>query len=459
MGAMLRTLSLLLVFLACPTVRAAPLCLPGPVAIPGEIGAPDWWNVISGRRDDPRWCGAMGVGHDANRGRFQAIQANNSGTDYLYLSWEIRGDGGGGAQDLLYFGFLDPGSNTGTAFRLTIPTDTGVGTVAKQVVDAGQVQWRAKLASGVAWGAWAVSDPTTAPWMQSTGRYWVDCSAACSTYTVMVRVPIDTNATPNDFDLGLNIPSSFLLWYDIQVLQPGAPPTTDHHTLPEGHPFSVANFGNPAYPSSSQWAEVQLAGGGCEAGVSLDPTGVHLTHGGSPPDHSITTDNTLHAAPDNGSGGAMDGDAVTARFRLANWGTAGPGDGQTWDDVPGCGAATGSGSIANGATFDLSCDWTPSMASLCDYRPAGVPGTLPPWDVCAGPGSLSPDQWLLAELSAGSVSTGDIFFPSASACRSVDILGGAISVPTSTTNGRIYLVLCLLSVAMAALAYSRARLV
>ncbi len=435
-----------------------PLCVPMPAGIPGEAGPPEWWGVVTGQREDPRWCGALGVGHVEDRGRFQMLTANDAGTDHLYLSWEIRAAGGGGAADILYFGFVDPGFGVGTAFKITVPTDTGVGTIAKVPIASGQVQWRAKLASGVAWGAWSVSNAGTAPWMQDTGRYWVDCSGNCDTYTVMVRIPIDANAAPNDFDLGLNIANDTLFWYDIQVLQPGLPPTTAHHALPEGHAFSVANFGNPAYPSNSDWAVLQLSGAGCETGVAVDTNDVYVTHGPSSPDHVITIDNTLHTTPGNDSGGALDGDAVSSRIRMSNWGTAGPGDAPTWDEVPGCALAVGAGVVLDGADFDLTCDWMPSMATLCAYRPSGALGTLPPWDVCIGAGVLSPEQWLLVELSAGPGSTGDVLLPTASTCRAVSVLEAPAAVPGGSPGAHLLLISTLSLLAVAVLVSRRSHL-
>jgi FlgD Ig-like domain len=413
------------VFIALPgvatTVGAASVCIPGAIGVPGEPGPPEWWGVVTGRKDDPRWCGSMGVGHAMDRGRFRALYAQEGGADYLYLNWEIRGDAGGIGQEFIHFGFVDPVSTTGHAFRIAIPTPTATPTDRAPIVP-GQVQWRKKLATGVVWSAPQVTDAFTAPWFQDTGRYWVSCSGNCDSFTVQLRIPIDSTATLLDISGGLPLPDNFLFWYDMMVTPNGAPPITVHHTFPEGHPFSVGNFTNPAYPSASDWAETKIMSAvDCSPGVTLSESQIFVTHGApAEQTHTVTTENRFHAAPTNDTGGPLAGDAVTARFRIANWDQGAAN--ATWDLMPSCGTATGSGNVTDGADFDLTCTWDPDMNALCDYRPAGSPGTLPPWDVCIGPGTKSKDQWVVVDLSAGPGGSSDVFFAVASASRDLYIL-------------------------------------
>jgi hypothetical protein len=203
----------------------------------------------------------------------------------------------------------------------------------------------------------------------------------------------------------------------MMVTPNGVPPPTVHHTLPEGHPYSIANFLDPTYPSAADWAECRVNSTvDCRPGVSLDPPRIFATHGVSTdPTDTITDENTFHATPRNDSGGALPGDAVAAAFRIADW-DADFAD-AAWNGVTGCGAATGTGSVSDGADFDLACTWDPDLATLCEFRPGGAAGEVPPWDECAGPGTKSPDQWILVDLSAGPGATGDVFFPVALAGR------------------------------------------
>ena len=413
------------VFVALPgapvTARAAPVCIPTAIGVPGEPGPPEWWGVVTGRKDDPRWRGSMGVGHAMDRGRFRALYAQENGTDYLYLNWEIRGDAGGVGQEFIHFGFVDPVTTTGHAFTITIPTPTATPADQAPIIPS-QVQWRKKLATGVAWSALQLTDASTAPWFQNTGRYWVDCSGNCDSFTVQLRIPIDPAATVLDISGGLPLPDNFLFWYDMTVTPNGAPPVTVHHTFPEGHPFSAGNFTNPAYPSASDWAQTKIKSAvDCLPGVTLSESQIFVTHGASAEQtRTVTTENTFHAAPTNDTGGLLAGDAVTARFRIANWDQAAAN--ATWDPVPGCDTATGSGSVGVGADFDLACTWNPDMNALCDYRPAGSPGTFSPWDVCIGPGTRSKDQWVIVDLSAGPGGSSDVFFAVASAGRDIYVL-------------------------------------
>ena len=401
-----------------------PACLPPPAGVPGESGPPNWWDVTNGREDDPRWRGSSAVGHESDHGRFLGLYANDGGQDYLYLSWEIRADGGGTAEDYIYFGFVDPGTTTGVAFRITVPTDTGTGTVDKVPIQPSQVQMRSKNATGVAWSAFSVLSAGDAPWIENTGRYWVDCGAACDTYHVQVRVPISATATTTDVSTGVNVPDNFSFWYDMQVSNPGIPPTVVHHAFPEGEAFSVANFGNSGYPGAGDWREVQIKSTtGCETGVNLTGSQIFVTHATASPDTTINTDNTFHATPTNNTGGSLPGDAVRARFRIADWGSAGVGSSPQWNAVPNCDTATGSGSVGDGSTFDLTCDWNPDIDTLCDYRPTGV--TTPPWDVCSSSGTPTPSKYphqcILVDLSAGAGAVGNIFFNTASAYRNMNL--------------------------------------
>ena len=406
---------------AVPAVQADSVCIPSAEGVPGEPGPPDWWSVVTGRKDDPRWCGATGVGHALNQGRFLALHSQDAGQDYLFLRWEIRGGTGGTAEDHLHFGFVDPVTVTGNAFRITIPTEPGF-PVDQQPIAPTQVQWRRKLATGVAWSPLQITDSSTAPWLQATGRYWVACPGVCDSFVVQLRIPIDPTATPDDIDGGLPLSDVFLFWYDMMVSSNTVPPVVAHHTFPEGHPYSIANFLDPSYPSPVDWTEAKILSTiDCLPGVSLSESQVFVTHGVSAePTHTITTENTFHAAPRNESGEALDGDAVTARFRIANWDQGGADP--AWSVVTNCGAATGSGSVADGADFDLTCTWDPDMATLCEYRPEGPGGDIPPWDECVGAGSLSSQQWVLVDLSAGPGATGDVFFAVASAGHAFAIL-------------------------------------
>ncbi len=408
---------------------AASVCVPSAVGVPGEPGPPEWWGVVTGRKDDPRWCGSMGVGHALDRGRFRALYAQEGGADYLYLSWEIRGDAGGIGQEFIHFGFVDPASTTGHAFRVTVPTRTGVPAEKEPIVPS-QVQWRKKVATGVAWSALQVTDASTAPWIQDTGRYWVSCSGNCESFTVQLRIPIDPTATLLDISGGLPLPDDFLFWYDMMVTPVATPPVTVHHTFPEGHPYSVANFLNPAYPSVPDWAETKIKSAvDCLPGVTLSDSQIFVTHGSSAEQtHTLTTENTFHASPTNGTGAQHAGDAATARFRIANWDQEQAN--ATWDLVTNCGAATGSENVPDGADFDLTCTWDPDMTTLCEYRPPGPAGGIPPWDVCVGPGTKSKDQWLVVDLSAGPGASSDVFFAVMSACRAIYIL-----VPPTRTVG------------------------
>jgi hypothetical protein len=145
--------------------------------------------------------------------------------------------------------------------------------------------------------------------------------------------------------------------------------------------LTQANF-NDVYPDPSTWRTFQFSSGPSDAtcataGVSLDWTQIG-TLNADPHQISLVSANTFIARPQNNSGAAIPTGAITARFRLANWGSspsgweAGVDPNVLWSTIPG-GDAVPTGGIINDDTLATNTtgnhfQWTVSGADLAAFQ-------------------------------------------------------------------------------------------
>jgi hypothetical protein len=410
--------------LAGPTAMAQ-VCFPPAGGVPGAGGGgpPDWWSAgaapvgstTSSFLDDPRWRGAASD-DDLEYERFQVIVDHEATTDYLVMSWEVNADATG-AGDYLYFGLWDDTSGAGNVYRLTRNTATQTAVAGADFTTdnayAGRIFKSAGALGSVTWSGTAAGPPYPLPtWLTTDARVDVTCttppSTGCDRWAFRVRAPIDPTANTTDATpTGLKITKTstgygtFHFWYEIQ--DNTSLGTVSEYAMPSGLSTATEAGGIPPiqFPDPTNWKQAQIGSGStCAGDILFDKSDVYVNSVGSTT--LDLTSNTFHATPLNNVPVATrpsipDG-AITAKFRIANWGSAGFNSPE-WLQT--CTSTTGSTTIPSGSPFDLSCVW--SGFDSCPYKPTGDP--------CgAEAGTKDPHQCVLVDLGLPSGSVDHFFF-------------------------------------------------
>jgi biotin carboxyl carrier protein len=191
------------------------------------------------------------------------------------------------------------------------------------------------------------------------------------------------------------------MWYELTVDLPGG-------TLAQ-YKWPATATGIP-FPDPGMWNEMTTGGGSCAQGVSITPTQIFTDQ--SPPSKiAVDAPYVFPATPRNDTGSPINGDAIAAHFRIADWGSA-LFDSPAWNDInSSCNTATGAPApVGDAATFDLTCTWTLSEEERCQYRPDLYSSCSPM------PDPRYQHQCILVELS----STTEVLFSRASAWRNMD---------------------------------------
>lgn len=445
------TLGLGLVAAAAPAL-ADPYCLPVGNGVPGASGVPAWWGASTSIGvDDPRWRGAAMFNHLGDAVRFQSVVDNSAADPYLVMSWQVKADSG--ADDVLYFGFYrdggTPATSDGNVFRITRKqaTATPVGGVGSNstTTELEAFYWN----NGAATPAWSVASglPTFPTWISDDVRIDVTCTGpVCDTWAIRLRVKI-VGAGQGDFASpstaaggGIELPTGFKFWYELKtdltlgLASPSSslefnPTVTaaDPDLLDPDNFADESALGGPRFPATSKWFDVSLdtADPTCIKGINIKSGDIYVVNsvtgaaGGN--QMSLLGANTFHARPTNNTGGAIPlaGAAIRARFRIADWNTSSHAS-AIWREVPGCAAATGSGTVANGTQFDLTCAMTPlTPAEQCEYA---VPPAMSPAH-CAGVTPTRDDhQCILVDLSTAA---SQFYFSSVSTYRNHNFVGAS----------------------------------
>ncbi|HVV53513.1 MAG TPA: hypothetical protein VHO06_27905, partial [Polyangia bacterium] len=407
------------------TAATAQVCFPPAGGVPGEGGGgpPDWWDAgaapvgtaTSSFLDDPRWRGAASD-DDLEYERFRVIVDHEATADYLVMSWEVNADATGAGDDL-YFGLWDDTAGAGNVYRLTRNTATQTAVAGANFgtdnAYAGRIFKSAGALGAVTWSGTEPGPPYPLPaWLTNDARVDVSCasppSTGCDRWAFRVRAPIDPAANTGDATpTGLKITKSgavygtFRFWYEIQ--DNNSIGTVSEYAMPAGLSTATETGGIPPiqFPDPSGWKQAKIgSGAGCDGDILFEPGEVYVNSVGSTTLN--LTSNTFHATPLNhvpvATRPSIPDAALTARFRIANWGSAGLNS-PAWLDT--CTSSGGAGSIASGSPFDLSCTW--SGFDSCPYKPAG--------DACgAEAGTKDPHQCVLVDLGLPSGSVDHFFF-------------------------------------------------
>jgi hypothetical protein len=408
----------------------AAVCFPYAGGVPGATGSgpPNWWSssTMTGTethtwREDPRWRGAFA---DAKSGleSFRVVVENTGGVQYLVMYWEVKSDGSG-AGDKLYFGVWDDDSSTGNIFRLTRnaaaeTSEAGVALDAggASVADGAQI-WGGAVSSGaVTWTA-AAAGSALPPWMTDYTRADVDCatppSTLCNTWAIRIRAKIDpaanaAAATPTGLKIRATTPRNFRFWYEIQD---NTSVGVTKYSFPKS--LDPADETGPSFPDPSGWQQAQLGTGTtCDGDILFSPADVYV---GSTVGSTLLdlTSNRFHATPLNNDPGSpaagINSSKLSARFRIANWGSAGFSSPEWKETCKWNGSGT---NVTYMTRFDLGCDWT--VPDPCAYQPV---------DAGCGPtaGTKNRHQCVLVDLGMANTGSSDQYtFSAQSVFRNMD---------------------------------------
>ncbi|HEY6099652.1 MAG TPA: hypothetical protein VIW03_09495, partial [Anaeromyxobacter sp.] len=392
---------------------ASVTCVSPAWGVPPNGGPPVWWStsppepVYHDRLDDPRWASASKITYGDGTGEKAELRALHHAGD-LYLSWRaLVAPASAPGQNALYFGYRQAGGGDVIA-RVTLAS-SGALTASTSLALSAFLR-NPDGSEGPA--------ATLPPDVAATARVWAD-PAAPGSWAVQLRLPLSALRTTC---------GRVQLWYQLLAGTPTAPVASftwpragaeiDGGTAASPHP--------PLYPDPATWPWLRPSAGSADAhcatgGVSLDYTGIGTTNAPSSEIRYRAAApfpvNTLYARPTNHTGAPIPAGAITATFRLANWGSV-PGNweqgvpaGDLWKPVPGGTDVPTSGAIPDGTTAgptnDAHLDWTVSGSDLAAF---------------AG-GTRRPHQCMLVELR--SAASPGLTFTNASVYRNMDLVSAS----------------------------------
>ena len=394
--------------------EATVTCVAPAHGVPPALDPPVWWStsppqpVYHQSLDDPRWVGTTKITYADGIGEKAEFRVLHDAA-YVYFSWRsLVAPASSPDQNTLYVGYRSAGGGD-VIIRLTLTAlAPATASAAPLAVDA-----FSRNADGTEGSPVAVPAE-----LSSTARVWVD-PAPPGSWAVQFRLPLTAFETTC---------GRFKLWYELLSGTPTEPVTSstwprsgaeiDGGTVADPHPAS--------YPDPTIWQWFRPSEGtadrGCPvAGVSLSSTNIgtkntpasHIEYSASAP----FPVNTLFARPTNFSGAPIPAGAITASFRLANWGSV-PGDWESgvavdtlWAPIPGGANVPLSGAIPDNATADASneahFDWTVADPDLTAFLN----------------GDRRSHQCMLVELK--SAAAPGVTFTNASVYRNMDIVSAS----------------------------------
>jgi hypothetical protein len=381
-------------------------CIPRAVGVPGLIHQPPTWPGIEGQTgtvpwnvvppptttvppglDDPRWQGALRIGHPAamsggEAATFRCVYHDAGSQKSLFLSWHVRADTSVDAgEDVVWVGFERAAGNP--LLVKIEPFDSGVAKASGPIALAAAYDMDIATSTGT-----AMANPPN--WINANTRAWFD--PGTNRWAVQMRVPVSAA----DGDAGVNLGETFRMWYEMTVVCPDS--TCIPHSWPYGSP-AVTEPGfppQPLVPALSTWDTFHPSTGAADpvcpttGFVSLGLMDVGTT---SSPSSKIdlNAENTFIARPENKTGAQIPAGAISAFFRIANWGSVADPN-APWDPVPATGGTTNpaqnSAAIVNGAKGSNTFKWTLSSGEQSQFQPAG---------------SKPRHQCILVELSGGGI--------------------------------------------------------
>jgi hypothetical protein len=398
------------------TCAASVTCVAPAQGVPPAWQPPVWWSTsppqpaYHDRVDDPRWSGASKLSYGDGTGEKAEVRLLHDGAS-LYLSWRaLLAPASSPAQDTLYFGYRQAGGGD-----VIVKVELGA---TGPLAASGAYTLTANLRNPDGTLGAAVTPPAE---LTSTARVWAEpaTSGSAGSWAIQLKLPVAALRQTCD---------RVQLWYQLLAGTPTAPVASfawpragaaiDGGTVASPHP--------PTFPDPALWHWFRPSTGPGDprcatGGVSLAWGDVGTTN---TPSSEIRyrsaapfPANTLYARPTNLTGAPIPAGAITASFRLANWGSV-PGDWEAgvsastlWSTIPGGDAVPTAGAIPVGATADAATQaqfsWTVGGADLAAFLG----------------GTRRSHQCMLVELK--SAAAGGLTFTNASVYRNMDLVSAS----------------------------------
>ncbi len=384
------------------------ICIPRANGVPANPGPPIWWDVNDNdvldfpseddRLDDPRWRGAVGVdltGYGTGATEQVVFRAlHRSGN--LYLSWHVRVVPRFDDENLdtLYVGLSMGELEDELGVIIKVTPHTASSSLPKMAQGFVDVETLVSTNNGMTWSSWEETGgggPATPKWVSDSTKVWfIEKPSSPGNYewAIQMLVPINPAASSNLDNSGINLPNPFKMWFELRVVTPPEIAGGDGQVIVYNYPDMVSTTSTPPiYPRPFMtWGDFCIENCPaaslltCAEGVSITSSQIGTTN---PMPHRILLNdpNTFFAAPTNNTGGDIDAGNITARFRLANWGSLPnwndiPDPSLLWRDIPAPGGSTASnsGDIIDGADADIQLmPWELSVCERFDYLPDPYP--------------------------------------------------------------------------------------
>jgi len=339
----------------------ATFCIPDSPGVPGLSGQPPYWLPAGPyptrtELDDPRWRGAYRRNFNGDVA-FRATYDVEGGQKSLYLSWnalfvpELND-----ADDRLYVGFRPGAGGDALVLRIQAHGTPGSETAANvQVIDA--------FTNTGPGGSWVLVNPEPS-WVDQNTRMWMEPGGGTSgSFAVQMRVPITvaggvTNAA------GPQLGDDPDVWWfvtggsGVGIIELCESPNLG---------TTMLDLADDAYPDPADWDRLSTIAGDAACpttgGVALASTDVGTTN---TPNSRILFDpdvpvasrptNVFFARPRNYTGDPISTGDISARFRIANWGSIADPN-AAWVDIP------GGGGVASGSNIPAIPSGDPPPAS------------------------------------------------------------------------------------------------
>jgi hypothetical protein len=357
------------------------VCPPPPEGVYGLPGGPKFAEMplpdsFASQLDDPRWNGAWREDFTTGSSTEAGVRMLKEGTN-LFISFEAKvdpdGATGSGSTDQVYLGFSASGT-TAEAVKITMTATPPPPPLSQTNSTQVNLSFSGTSNGGTTWGPLGPR-----PWASTSNVHVWSGAGAGNGDSWAFNAKIDLTKV-----LG-GLPSSFSMWYEIDISSPASgliqyvwPPLA---VGPPVNGFMVATWGQ-AYPSIA---------GSCPTGISIDPLAIGLKPVVSGIPSTTAHYGTGHGpndwvaemTPDPSSPVIAPG-SVKARFRIANWGSAIGMDGDWKDMIPSPSPGVPGTQTNSSSEIDWHCVNPPDVsAPQCYQLPTGAP----------------PDQCLLVELS------------------------------------------------------------
>lgn len=322
--------------------NAQTTCIPLANGVAGTVTfqhAPNWWDPVPGfplfntRIDDPQWRGAVSHTYPVAGGttedvRFRALHRPDGPTEYLYLSWHVKTalNVANLGNNLLYVGFRNPAGGVGVqdvAFKIEL--NLGSDQTATSAFSP-TISVKAFGGLDTSW----TGMPGIPAWLNTTTKVWI--TNAPKSFAIHMRIPMTAST---DLNNGVNITSTFKMWYELRVKTPPLDPNPNGFVVYKW-PRTIADMDAvlDLPPPVAGWGDFRLTNATPESpdpacptdGVAIRPEDIG-NEGPDPQEIHILTPNILFAKPRNQTANPVNN--IRARFRLANWGVH-----PTWEDVP-----------------------------------------------------------------------------------------------------------------------------